>query len=152
VEVRGTLTQSSATEVNRPVLTRRRVYVGPGELEEQIAGALRTDQSITIEELIKNLAGSEGRQRARRLVDAVNEDLSERSPDLDVIASPDEALAEFERYREIVRRTDPELYQLLEAEVRRGLASVVQRPLPSSLMDLAQYASDAVNRARPPQP
>jgi hypothetical protein len=152
VEVRGTLTQSSVTEVNRPVLMRRRVYVGPGELEEQIAGALRTDQSMTVEELIRSLAGGEGRQRARQVVDAVSEVLSERPPDLDVLASPEEALAEFERYREMVRRTDPELYQLLEDEVRRGLAPLMRRPIPSSLMDLAQYASDVVNQTRPPQP
>ena len=152
VEVRGTLTQSSVTEVNRPVLMRRRVYVGPGELEEQIAGALRTDQSMTVEELIRSLAGGEGRQRARQVVDAVSEVLSERPPDLDVLASPEEALAEFERYREMVRRTDPELYQLLEDEVRRGLAPLMRRPIPSSLMDLARYASDVVNQTRPPQP
>jgi hypothetical protein len=121
-------------------------------LEEQIAGALRTDQSMTVEELIRSLAGGEGRQRARQVVDAVNEVLSEHPPDLDVLASPEEALAEFERYREMVRRTDPELYQLLEDEVRRGLASVMRRPIPSSLMDLARYVSDVVNQTRPPQP
>ena len=96
--------------------------------------------------------GAEGRQRARRVVDVVKDVLAERPPDLDVVTSPDEALAEFERYRKMVRRTDPELYQMLEDEVRRGLAAVMQRPIPSSLMDLAQYASDVVNQTHPPQP
>ncbi len=151
VEVRGTLTRPATTEVNRPVLTRRRVYVGPGTLEEQIARTLRTDRSMTVEELIGALVGPGGRQRAQRVVSAVNEALSERPPDLDVLASPEDALAEFERYREAMRRADPELYQLLEDEVRRALAAVMRRPLPSSLVDLARYASTVVDQTRAPK-
>jgi hypothetical protein len=152
VDVRGTLTRPTTTEVSRPVLTRRRAYAGPGVLEEQVSRSLRTDQSITVEELLKALLQPGGRQRAQQVVDAVNEALSEHPPDLDLLASPEDALAEFERYRDAVRRADPELYQLLEAEVRRGLAAAMRRPIPSSLMDLARSAADGVERMRPPQP
>jgi hypothetical protein len=148
VEVRGALTRSSVTDVNLPVLTRRRPYSGSGELEGKIVSALRTDRSMTVEELIASLSEAEGRQRAREIVSAVNEAVSERSPDLDVVGSPQDALAEFERYRETIRRTDPELYQLLEDEVKRGLSAVMRRPVPSSLMDLARYASDVVDQSR----
>ena len=130
-------------------MTRRRAYVGPGELEEQIARELRTDQPKSVEELMRALLGPEGRQRAKEVVTAVNQALAERPPDLDALASPEEALAEFERYREAVRRADPELYALLEDEIRRGLAAVMRRQIPSSLMDLARYASTAGDLSRP---
>jgi hypothetical protein len=151
VEVRGRLTQSTTNEVTHPVLTRRRLYVGPGVLEEQINETLRTDRSMTVEELVKALAGPDGRERAQQVISAVNEALSERPPDLDALASPEEALAEFQRYREAVRRADPELYQLLEEEVRRGLAAVMRRPVPSSLSDLVRYASVVVDNSSPPR-
>jgi hypothetical protein len=152
VKVQGALTRASATEVNQPVLRRRKAYVGPGELEERVAGALRTDRSMTVAELIGTLLGPEGRQRTQHLIAAVNDALGERPPDLDALASPEDALAEFKRYRETVRRADPELYQMLEEEVRRGLAAVMRRPIPSSLMDLARLASDVVDQPRSPQP
>jgi hypothetical protein len=148
VEVRGSLARSSSSEVTQPVLTRRRTYVGPGELEEQIARTLRTDQPMTVSELLRALLGPGGRQRAEQVVAAVNRALAERPPDLAALASPQDALAEFERYREAVRRADPELYDLLEREVRRAFATVAERRVPSSLLDLAQYASTVGDELR----
>jgi hypothetical protein len=75
------------------------------------------------------------------VVAAVNQALAERPPDLEALASPEEALAEFERFRGALQQADPELYRLLEDEIRRGLAAVMRRPVPSSLIDLARYAS-----------
>lgn len=141
VERHGALTQSSSTEVSQPVLTRRRSYVGPGQLESQIAQTLRTDRPMTVEELMRSLFEPGGREQAQRLVTFVEQALAERPPDLEALASPDEALAAFERYREAMRQADPELYKLLEAEIQRGLRAVAQRPVPSSLLDLARYTT-----------
>ncbi len=103
---------------------------------------------MTVEELIKSLSEAEGRQRARQIVSAVNEAVSERPSDVDLVGSPQDALVEFERYRETIRRADPELYQLLEDAVKRGLSAVMQRSVPSSLLDLARYASEVVDQSR----
>ena len=140
LHTRGLLTRARTQEINAPVLTRRRAHVGPGELEDQIAQALRTDRPMTVRELMEALVGSSDRRRAQRVVNYAANMLEERPPDLEALASPDEALAELQRYREAIKQADPELYQLLEAEVRRGLGAVVQRSLPSSLLDLARYA------------
>jgi hypothetical protein len=148
VEVRGMLARSDSTQVNHPVVTRRRVYVGPGELEERIARILRTDQPMTIEELVRALVGPAGRRGAQEVVTWVSQSLSENPPDLEALASPDDALAEIERFRDAVRRADPELYELLESEIRRGLGAVVPRSVPSSLLDLARSGSTIGDRSR----
>lgn len=141
VEARGMLIRPTRTEVSVPVLTRRRIHVGPGELEDEIVQHLRTDQPLSVEELVRAVVGPAGRQGAQRLVAWVNKALSENPPDLEALTSPDEALAEFERFREAVRQADPELYDLLEEEIRRGLGAVAQRAVPSSLQDLIRYTS-----------
>jgi len=148
LEVRGMLARSDSTQVNHPVVTRRRVYVGPGDLEERLAQILRTDQPMTIEELVRALVGPAGRQGAQEVVTWVNQALSENPPDLEALASPDDALAEIERFRDAVRRADPELYELLESEIRRGLGAMVQRSVPSSLLDLARSGSTTGDRSR----
>jgi hypothetical protein len=71
----------------------------------------------------------------------VDQALTEHPPDLEALTAPDQALAELEQYREALRKVDPELYELLEEEIRLGLAAAVRRSVPSSLLDLAQYAS-----------
>jgi len=141
VETRSMFTRPSTYEVNIPVLTRRRAYVGPGKLEEQIARTLRTERPMTVEELMQTLLGPGGRQQARQVVASVERALAERPPDLDAVTLPDEALAALERYREAVKQADPELYKLLEVEIRRGLGAVVGRAVPSSLLDLARYSA-----------
>ena len=146
VQVQGLMAQPSSHEVNQPILTRRRVYVGPGRLEEEVAKILRTDHPVTIQELIYTLLGPDRRQQAKRIVDWVGKALSENPPDLEALSSPDSALAEMEEYRQALRRADSELYQLVEDQVRRGLGAAVQRSTPSSLLDLARYASSEHSR------
>jgi hypothetical protein len=150
LEVRGLLARPMSTEVTLPVITRRRAYVGPGELESQVAQNLRTDRPMTVEELMHSLVGPGGRQGAQRLLGWVDQALVENPPDLDALTAPDQALAELEQFREALRRADPELYELLEEEIRRGLAAAVQRSVPSSLRDLAQYATTS-SRSRQSQ-
>lgn len=140
LHTRGLLARAGAQEVNAPVLTRRRAYVGPGQLEGQIVRVLRTDRPMTVEELMQALVGSSDRRRAQQLVQWVYKTLEERPPNLETLALPDEALVELQRYREAIKQADPELYKLLEVEIRRGLGAVVGRAVPSSLLDLAQYA------------
>ena len=151
LEVRGLLTRPASEQVERPVITRRRVYAGPGELERQLARILRTDRSMTVEELMRRLVEPGGRQGAQRLLNWVDHALSENPPKLETLDAPDAALAELEQYREALRRADPELYELLEEEIRRGLGAIVRRSVPSSLLDLAQYASTG-DRSRQTQP
>jgi hypothetical protein len=146
VQARGALTRQASREVSAPVLTRRRVYVGPDGLEEQIARILRTDRPMTVEELMQGLVGAPGRQRAQQVLTWVEQALSESPPDLDALASPDAALAELERYREALRRADPELYRLLEEDIRRGLGGAMRRSTPSSLLDLTRYTSASGGR------
>jgi hypothetical protein len=150
VHTRGLLTQSAREEISQPVITRRRVYVGPGELEERITQTLRTDRPMSVQELVHSLVGPDGRGQVRRLLTWVDRALAENPPDLEALASPDEALAELERYREALRQADPELYKLLEDEIRRGLGAVMPRSVPSSLLDLARYGS-AASRLRQSQ-
>ncbi len=147
VETRGMLTRPSSTEVSRPILTRRRIHVGPGQLEGKIAQTLHTDQPMTVEEVVRELAGPAGRQRAQRVINWVNQALSENPPDLEAVASADDALAELQRFREAMRGSDPELYQLLEDEIRRALGAVAQRSIPTSFLDLARYASTTGERS-----
>lgn len=137
VEVRGVLTRPSSGEASQPVITRRRAYAGPGELEKKIAQTLRTDRPMTIEELMRGLFGPGGPQQAQRLITLV----SENPPDLEALAAPDEALAELEKYRQALQHADPELYKLLEDEIRRWLRAAAQRSVPSSLLDLSRYSS-----------
>ena len=68
VETRGNLARSATAEVHQPVLTRRRIYTGPGELEEQIVKVLRTDEPTTVEELLRELLGPDKRQRAAQVI------------------------------------------------------------------------------------
>jgi hypothetical protein len=93
------------------------------------------------------LLGPGGREQGRRVVAAVDEALSERPPDLDMLASPEDTLAEFERFRQALRRADPDLYKLLEDEIRRAFAAAAQKKVPSSWMDLARYAATIGNAA-----
>jgi hypothetical protein len=149
VEVRGALTKPTSRQVNQPVLTRRRVYVGPGGLEREVSEALRTDRPMTVQELMHVLLGSGKRQQVKRLLNWVEKALSEHPPDLDALTnSPDEALVELEQYRQALRRADSELYQLVEDQVRSGLA-VVRSSVPSSLLDLARYVSASDRSGRP---
>jgi hypothetical protein len=141
VESRGILTRSASTQITRPVLTRRRVYVGPGDLEERIARILRTEKPMTVEELVRALVGPDGRRGAQEVVTWVNEALTENPPDLEALASTDDALAEVGRFRDAMREADPELYDLLQSEIRRGLGAMVQRSVPSSLLDLARSSA-----------
>jgi hypothetical protein len=143
VQTRGLLAPSASTQVSQPVLTRRRTYVGPGELETQIAQTLRTDRPMTVGELMDTMFGTDRRQRVQRFLTWLDHTLSENPPDLEALTSPDAALVELERFRTALRRADPELYEMLEGEIRRGLGAVAQRPLPSSLLDLARYAQTA---------
>jgi hypothetical protein len=147
VQTRGALTRPASREVSVPVLTRRRIYVGPGGLEQQIARILHTDRPMSVEELMQALVGTPGRQRAQQVITWVERALTESPPDLDALASPDAALAELERYRKALRQADPELYRLLEEEIRRGLGRTVRRAVPSSLLDLARSASTAGERS-----
>jgi len=148
VGTRGMLARSASTQVTRPVLTRRRVYVGPGDLEERIAQILRTDQPMTIEEVVQALVGPAGRRGGQEVVTWVNRVLSENPPDLEALTSPDDALAELGRFRDAMREADPELYELLESEIRRGLGAMVQRSVPSSFLDLARSSSTIGGRSR----
>jgi hypothetical protein len=149
VEVRGLLTRPSSRKVEQPVLTRRRVYVGPGRLEEEVAKALRTDRPMTVLELMYTLLGEEQRRKVKRLIAWVDQALANDPPDLDALAvSPDEALAELEKYRTALRRADPELYQLVEDQVRRGLGAVARRSVSSSLLDMIQQASTSSSSRR----
>jgi hypothetical protein len=148
VESRGMFVRSKSSVVNQPVLVRRRLYVGPGELEQRIAETLRTDQGITVEELVYNLIDSAAGPRAQQVVAMVNQALTENPPDLEHLSSPDETLAEFERFREALRRADPELYELLASEVRNSLRLAVQRAVPSSVLDMARYGSKTETPAR----
>ena len=145
---RGVLTRPVSTQVSRPVLTRRRAYVGPGDLEERIAKALRTDYSVTVDELVRTLVGPSGQEGAKRLLTLVDQALSAHPPDLETMASPDEALTELQQIREAVRRANPELYELLENEIRRGLGAVTRRSVPESLLDLARYSSTTDARSQ----
>jgi hypothetical protein len=49
VETRGKVVRPVTTEVIEPILTRRRIHVGPGELEGQLAQTLRTDRPMSLE-------------------------------------------------------------------------------------------------------
>lgn len=151
LETRGRLTRSTSTEVSRPVITRRRAYVGPGRLEARIAQILRTDQPLTVEELVGALLGPERRRGAQQVVAWVSQALEEHPPDLDALSSPDDALAELERFREAMRRADPELYELLESEISRELGAAVERSVPSSILDLARYVSATDDRSGKPR-
>jgi hypothetical protein len=146
VEARGALNRQPSREVSAPILTRRRIYVGPEGLEEQIARNLRTDRPMTVEELMQALVGAPGRQRAQQVLTWVEQALSESPPDLDALDSPDAALAELERFRKALRRADPELYRLLEEEIGRGLGGAVRRSGPSSLLDLTRYTTPSGDR------
>jgi hypothetical protein len=141
VHSRGVLTRPTSTQVDYPVLTRRRAYVGPGELEEQVAKALRTDYPMTVGELVRALVDPSGRDGANRLLTMVDQAASAHPPDLDAVASPADAWAELQQFREGLRRADPQLYELLENEIRRGLGAVARRSVPGSLLDLARYSS-----------
>jgi hypothetical protein len=143
VETRGLLTRNASEEMVRPVLTRRRAYVGPGQLEAEIAKVLRTDQGVTVGELVHKLAGSTGGQDAKRIVAWVDQALDDSPPNLEALASPDQALQDFQQFREALQRADPELYQLVEKQVRQGLGALAQRPVPSSLLNLARYTASA---------
>jgi hypothetical protein len=149
VQERGLLTRSSSRKVEQPVLTRRRVYVGPGRLEEEVAKALRTDRPMTVLELMYTLLGEDQRRKVKRLIAWVDQALSNDPPDLDALtASPDEALAELEKYRAALRHADPELYQLVEDQVRSGLGAVARRSVSSSLLDMIQQASTSSSSRR----
>jgi hypothetical protein len=147
VQTRGLLTRSASSKVSQPVLTRRRTYVGPGELETQIAQTLRTDRPMTAGELMDTLFGTDRRQRVQRFLTWMDHTLSENPPDLEALDSPDAALAELEQFRTALRRADPELYEMLEGEIRRGLGAAAQRSVPSSLLDLARYAQTSGQRS-----
>jgi hypothetical protein len=147
VQTRGALARPASREVSVPVLIRRRIYVGPEGLEEQIARILRTDRPMSVEELMQALVGTPGRQRAQQVLTWVERALAESPPDLDALDSPDAALAELEGYRKALRQADPELYRSLEEEIRRGLGGAVRRSAPSSLLDLARSASTAGERS-----
>ncbi len=150
LQVRGLLTQPTSREVSQPVITRRRAYVGPGELEQRIAQTLRTDRPMTIEELMQGLVGPGEQRQVQRLLTWIEGALTEKPPDLEALATPDQALAELEAYRTALRRADPELYKLLEDEIRRALGAVARRSAPSSLLDLARYTSTS-SRSRQTQ-
>lgn len=141
VETRGKLTRPTSVTVDEPVLTRRRIYTGPGELERRIAQNLRTDYPVSVEELLDALLEPSERRRSEQIVGAVNQALSENPPDLEALSSPEGALAEFERFRKAFRRADPGLYTALEDEIKNRLAGVAQRSLPSSLLDMARYVT-----------
>lgn len=143
VETRGTLTRPTTVTVDEPVITRRRIYTGPGGLEERIVGNLRTDYAVTVEDLLDALLEPGGRNRSEQIVGAVNQALSEHPPDLEALSSPESALAEFERFRKAFRRADPDLYALMENEIREWLSGVAQRSLPSSFLDAARYVASA---------
>jgi len=104
VTTQGLLTRPTSSEVSQPILTRRRLYVGSGVLEQKIAQVLRTDQPMSVGELVQALAGPDARQRAQRVLTWVDQALSQSPPNLDALASPDDALAELERFREAMRR------------------------------------------------
>lgn len=139
IKTQGALQPSSKEEVKNAVLTKRRTYSGPGQLESQIMQILRTDRPTTVEDLVSALTAD--RDQARRVVGFVAQAIQEEPPKLEALASPDEALAEWERYRQAIRQVDPELYDLIEAEVRRGLGSAARRYQASSLSDWAQKLS-----------
>ncbi len=139
VRTEGALQSSAGQEVENAVLTQRRAYVGPGELEFRLMEILRTDRPITVEELVRALVAD--RDQARRVVDLVARAIQEEPPNLDALDSPDQALAEWERYRQAIRENDPELYDLIETEVRRGLRKAAQRQAPSSLLDMIKSPS-----------
>jgi hypothetical protein len=145
VEERGMLTRSKSDEVSRPVLTRRRAYVGPGVLEEHIAQNLRTDRAVTVEEFLQGLLEvdvQEGtREGARQVVRIVDQALAEDSDTLDEIPNLDAALDRLESYRQSMQRANPELYKLLEAEIRYNLGGRINRSVARSLLDLAGYSS-----------
>jgi hypothetical protein len=141
VETRGTLTRPTTVTVDEPVLTRRRIYTGPGELEERIAGNLRTDYATTVGDLLGALLEPGVRSQAEQIVGAVNRALSEHPPDLEALSSPESALAEFERFRKAFRRADPDLYALIETEIRERLTGMAQRSVPSSFLDAARYVA-----------
>jgi hypothetical protein len=147
VETRGKLTRPTTVTVDEPVLTRRRIYTGPGELEGRIARSLRTDYPITVEDLLDAVLEPNARNRSEQIIGAVNQALSENPPDLEALSSPESALAEFDRFRKAFRRADPELYAMLEDEIRNRLAGVAQRSLPSSFLDAARYVASVSEAA-----
>jgi len=151
VETRGRLTRPTTVTVDEPVITRRRIYTGPGELEERIAGNLRTDYAITVEDLLDAVLEPGARNRSEQIVDAVNQALSEQPPDLEALSSPEGALAEFDRFRKAFRRADPDLYALLENEIRDRLTGVAQRSLPSSFLDAARYVASVSETVLQPE-
>jgi hypothetical protein len=148
VTTEGLLARSASREVTTPVLIRRRAYVGPGKLESRIAQMLRTDYPMSAGELVDRMLASSELSGAQEIVAWVDEALTHDPPDLDALDSPDAALAELQRFRDALRRADPELYKMMEDEVRRRLRSAMQRSAPSSLLDVTQYARTLSERSR----
>jgi hypothetical protein len=149
METKGLLARASSEQVTQPVLMRRRVYVGPGALEDRIAQVLRTDYPMTVDELLDRLVGPDEREGARRVIQWVDEALTEQPPDLEALGAPDQALQELQRFRVALRRADPELYQMMEEQIQNRLAARVQRSVPSSILDLARQATTVANSTRP---
>lgn len=149
MRTQGLLARSDTRQMSVPVLTRRRAYAGPGQLEAHLARLLPSGQPVPVAELVEALLtdeiGAEGRQGPARLVRWVQETLEEHPPDLEALPAPDEALERLQNYRQAIREADPELYKLLEAQVRRGLGALTGKGL-SSPFDLARYARPSARR------